>query len=55
MQNQVLVVVLKEEMSAAEIIEAMKRIKDVEGVVVVKTFERIVEDALPVPSTSEER
>lgn len=51
MENQVLVVVLKENMSSAEVQEAMTQVKRVEGVLIVKTFERIVEDALPIPTS----
>lgn len=49
MENQVLVVVLKSDLRPVEITEVMKQIQRVDGVVIVKTFERIVEDALPIP------
>ena len=49
MENQVLVVVLKSEMRPDEMMEAMTQIRRVEGVLIVKTFERVVEDGLPVP------
>lgn len=51
MENQVLVVVLKENMTCAEILEAMTQLKRVEGVLIVKTFEAIVDDALPIPTS----
>ena len=51
MENQVLVVVLKESMTSAEILEAMTQIKRVDGVLIVKTFEAIVDDALPIPTS----
>lgn len=49
MENQVLVIVLREDMRPDEVQEAMTLIKRVDGVLIVKTFERIVEDALPIP------
>jgi hypothetical protein len=50
MEGQVLVVVLKENLSAPEMQEIINRLREVEGVLIVKTFERIVEDALPIPA-----
>lgn len=49
MENQVLVVVLKEDLQTPEIQDIINRLREIEGVLIVKTFERIVEDALPIP------
>lgn len=49
METKLLVVVLREEMRPEEIREAMTLIKRVDGVLIVKTFEQIVADALPIP------
>ena len=48
MENQVLVVVLKENLSANEICALIGEIQHTPGVALVRTFERIVADALPL-------
>lgn len=51
MENQVLVVVLKEDLGTFELTEIMKQLQGHPKVAIVKTFERIVADALPIPNT----
>lgn len=53
MENQVLVVVLKGDMASHEILDVMRQLQRVDGVAIVRTLERIVADALPIPEAEE--
>lgn len=47
MENQVLVVVLKEDLGTFQIVDVIKQIQGHPCVLAVKTMERVVADALP--------
>lgn len=55
MENQVLVVVLKQDLGTFEITEIVKQIEGHPKVLQVKTLERVMADALPIPEEKDAR
>ena len=47
MENPILIVVMKADLPAADMVEAIKAIRKLPGVEVVKTLENIVDAAFP--------
>jgi hypothetical protein len=54
-ENQVLIIVLKQDLRPQEIIDVMKQIEGHPKVLLVKTFDSVVEDGLGVPEEKDAR